>query len=79
MIITGTSWFHGGVSVTTTMNDQNLPTGAPSILLIDMPFDSTDSGTYTCSPDSVFPTAPPGDNITLSTGGWYIVIFIFRL
>ena len=78
MIITGTSWFHDGVTVNDTVNDPNLPTGAPSILRINRPFESTDSGTYTCSPDSIFPTAPPGDNITLSTGGWYIAIFIFR-
>jgi len=68
-IITGTSWFRNGVSVTGTAN---LPTDAPNILLIAMPFNSTNAGTYTCSPDSIFPTIPPGDNVTLNAGSKYI-------
>ena len=77
MIITGTSWFHDGVSVSDTVNDPNLPTDAPSILRIASGFDNSDSGTYTCSPNSTFPTVPPGDNITLTTGSEYIVVFIY--
>ena len=69
MIITGSSWFRNNVSVTGTVN---LPAGAPRILFIARPFNSSVSGTYTCSPDSIFPTIPPGDSITLNPGSKYV-------
>ena len=34
-------------------------------------FDSSNSGTYTCSPNGTFPTVPPGDTITLNAAGEY--------
>ena len=76
MITTGTSWFRGSTLYTGTLNDTNLPTDAPSILLIPLPFTSSDAGTYTCSPVSTFTTMlPPGDSITLTTGSKYITIY----
>ena len=77
MITTGTSWFRGSTLYTGTLNDTNLPTDAPSILLIPLPFNSSVAGTYICSPVSTFTTMlPPGDAITLTTSGEYIAIFI---
>ena len=77
MITTGTSWFRGNTLYTGTLNDTNLPTDAPSILLIPQPFTSSDAGTYTCSPVSTFTTMlPPGDTIILTASGEYIAIFI---
>jgi len=77
MILTGTSWFRDGVSVTDTVNDPNLPTGTPSILLIASPFTNANTaGTYTCSPNSTFLALPPGDNFTLTTESEYMGIFI---
>ena len=77
MITTGTSWFRGSTLYTGTLDDPNLPTDAPSILLIPQPFTSSDAGTYTCSPVSTFTTMlPPGDTITLTASGEYIAIFI---
>ena len=72
-IITGTRWFLSNMSAVST-NDSNRPhsTGtAPSRLIIATPFTNSDTGTYTCSPDSTFPTIPPGDNITLNTACKY--------
>ena len=50
IIATGISWFHNGTLKTTTLyiNDTNLSPDAPSILVIDWPFTSSNSGTYTC-------------------------------
>jgi len=76
MITTGTSWFHDDTLITTTVNDPDLPTDAPSILLIPMPFTSSHSGTYTCLPNSTFPATPPGDSIALNAGSEYITIII---
>ena len=73
-IITGTSWFHGNTLVTTQGNTNyhnddhyynNITVGR---LLIDT-FNSGNSGTYTCSPNSTFPTIPPGVTITLNAAG----------
>ena len=78
MITTGTSWFRGSTLFTGTLDDPNLPTDAPSILFIASPFTSSVAGTYTCSPDSTFPTMlPPGDAITLTTGSKYITTYIY--
>ena len=76
MITTGTSWFHNGASTTITLDDPNLPTNTHNILFIAAPFDSSDSGTYTCSPITTFPTTPPGDVITLNAGSECITIII---
>ena len=76
MITNETSWFQNGHSVTNILNDTNLLASAPRILLIPLPFSSLNNGTYTCSPNSTFPTIPPGDNITLNAGGKYIMIYI---
>ena len=76
MITTGTSWFRGSTLYTGTLDDPNLPTDAPSILFIAMPFNNSVAGTYTCSPDSTFPNVPPGDSITLNAQGEYIAICI---
>ena len=70
-IITGTRWFLPNMSIVSTDNS-NRPysTGtAPSRLIIAGRLRSSDAGTYTCSPDSTFPTIPPGDNITLNIAG----------
>ena len=46
---------------------------APSRLIIASPFTGSDTGTYVCSPNSTFPTEPPGDSITLNNAiGMYI-------
>ena len=70
-IVTGTRWFLPNMNIVST-DSSNRPysTGtAPSRLIFTMPFTNSDTGTYTCSPDSTFPTIPPGDNITLNTAG----------
>ena len=67
--ITGTRWFLPDMSIVSTDNS-NRPysTGtAPSRLIIASEFTNSDTGTYTCSPNSTFPTIPSGDNITLNT------------
>ena len=77
-IITGTRWFLPNMSIVST-DSSNRPysTGnAPSRLIITVGFTYSDAGTYTCSPDSTFPTIPPGDNITLNAAGKYI-LYIF--
>ena len=67
-IITGTRWFAGNTLV--SQSDSNRPNSTtntvPSRLLFSAPFTNADSGTYTCSPNNMFPTIPPGDAITLS-------------
>ena len=72
-IINGTRWFFPNMTIVPT-NSSHRPysTGtAPSRLIFTMPFNGSDTGTYTCSPDNTFPTIPPGDNITLNTAGKY--------
>ena len=74
-IITGTRWFLPNMNVVSTDNS-NRPysTGtAPSRLIFTSPFTNSDAGTYTCSPNSTFPTIPPGDSVTLSSAGKYII------
>ena len=84
MMITGTTWFHNGTSVST----QNAITSSitapyqinttPITLYINGPFttDRSHTGTYTCSPNSMSST-PPGDTITLNAGSKYIAIHIY--
>ena len=75
-IITGTRWFLSDMSmVSNDSSNRPYSTGtAPSRLIFTSPFTSSDTGTYTCSPDSTFPTIPPGDSITLNTAGIYVHI-----
>ena len=70
-IINGTRWFLPDMSIVSTDNS-NRPysTGtAPSRLIFTSPFTDSDAGTYTCSPNSTFPTMQPRDNITLNVAG----------
>ena len=76
-IITGTRWFFSNMSIVSTDNS-NRPysTGTtPSRLFIASQFTSADMGTYTCSPNSTFPTIPPGDSITLNAAGKYYKMY----
>ena len=72
-IINGTRWFLPNMSIVPTDNSSrpNSTGNAPSRLIIASPFTNSDTGTYTCSPDSTFPTIPPGDNITLNAASKY--------
>ena len=75
-IITGTRWFFSNMSkVSTNSSIRPYSIGiAPSRLIITNIFTNIDAGTYTCSPDSTFPTIPPGDSITLNTEGKYVIL-----
>ena len=70
-IITGTRWFLSDMNIVSTDSSNCLYSDdtAPSRLILTSPFTNTDVGTYTCSPDSTFPTIPPGDSITLNAAG----------
>ena len=71
-IITGTRWFLPNMTTIVPTDSSSRPysTGfAPSRLIFTSPFNGSDTGIYTCSPDSTFPTMPPGDSITLNTAG----------
>ena len=46
---------------------------SPAVLYITQPFDSSDAGTYTCSPNNNV-NDPSRDTITLSTGSEYVAI-----
>ena len=75
-IISGTRWFRGNTLV--PQSDSNRPYSTtntvPSRLLFSSPFTNADSGTYTCSPNNVFPNTPPGDAFTLSAASEYVAI-----
>ena len=76
-IITGTRWFLSNMNLVSTDNS-NRPysTGtAPSRLIFTDPFTNSDAGTYTCSPNSTFPTMQPRDSITLNAAGNYVIIY----
>ena len=67
MMITGTRWLlPNGNSAPT--RDLNIPT---AVLYIAMPFDSSDAGTYICSPNSIV-NDPSNDTITLNAGSEYV-------
>ena len=84
MMITGTTWFHNGSSVTTQnaiISSITAPyqiNTTPTTLYINAPVttDRSHTGTYTCSPNSM-PSTPPGDTITLNAGSEYIVNFCY--
>ena len=70
MMITGTTWYHNGSSVTTQNATAPYQIDTiPITLYINQPFttDHSHTGTYTCSPNSMSST-PPGDTITLNAG-----------
>ena len=69
MMITGTRWLLSDGTSAPTQNF-NIP---PAVLLIANPFDSTDAGTYICSPNNM-QNDPSRDTITLSTGSECVAI-----
>ena len=70
MMITGTRWLLSNENAAPTQN-VNIP---PAVLYIAMPFDSSDAGTYICSPNNMA-NNPSRDTITLSTGSEYNNVF----
>ena len=79
-MITGTRWFRGSnlVEARDSQNPTRNPyyiTGVPSRLIIAPRYSSTYDGTYTCSPDSTFPTGSSVDTITLIAGSEYVAIY----
>jgi len=64
-IITGTRWFI----------NNTLPSIRYSGRLFFDTFTNSNSGKYTCSPNSTFPTIPPGDTITLNAAGEYVYYY----
>ena len=76
-IITGTRWFLGNTLVSQSDTHRPYSTSTvPSRLIFSNGFTDAYIGTYTCSPNSTFPTIPPGDAITLSAGSEYIRSYI---
>ena len=66
-VITGTRWFRGNTLVSQNNTSRAYSTNTvPSRLNFRARFTDADIGTYTCSPNDMFPTIPPGDAITLS-------------
>ena len=63
MMITGTRWLSSNGHSARTEN-VNIP---PAVLYIASPFDSSDAGTYICSPNSGV-NNPSRDIITLTQG-----------
>ena len=51
----------------------NIP---PAVLFIAQPFDNSDAGTYTCSPNNML-NDPSRDTIALIAGSEYVAIYIF--
>ena len=75
MILSGTRWFlpNGSLVAEGSQDGPYYESSAPGTLVIMSAFSSSYAGTYTCSPSAVFPTIPPGVNITLiSRSGEYI-------
>ena len=71
-IITGTRWFRGNTLVTQSNTNNPYSTNTVPSRLIFSSFTNSETGTYTCSPNSTFPTIPSGDNIILRVGSEYI-------
>ena len=86
MMITGTTWFHNGSSVTIQNAESSNITApyqintTPITLYINAPFttDRSHTGAYTCSPNSMSST-PPGDTITLNAGSEYVATYIVTI
>ena len=66
MMITGTRWLLSNGNLAPTQ-DLNIP---PAVLYINREFDSSDAGTYICSPNNMANDSSR-DTITLSTGSEY--------
>ena len=64
--------FSNGTSAPTPTQNLNIP---PAILLLPSPFDSSDAGTYTCSPNNML-NDPSRDTITLTTGSEYVATYL---
>ena len=75
-LTTGTRWFAGNTLVNDSGRPYSTTNTVPSRLMFSMPFTGADNGTYTCSPNDMFPTTPPGDAITLNTASEYVRNFI---
>ena len=70
MMITGTSWLlSNGTSAPT--KDLNIP---PAVLYIANQFDSSDAGTYICSPNNMA-NDPSRNTIALIAGSEYLLIW----
>ena len=67
MMITGTRWLLPNGNAAPTQ-DLNIP---PAVLYIPRPFDSSDAGTYICSPNNIVNDSS-NDTITLNTGSEYV-------
>ena len=65
-------WLFSNGSSAPTQN-LNIP---PTVLLLPSPFDSSDAGTYTCSPNNMLNDAFR-DAIILSTGSEYVATYIY--
>ena len=63
MMITGTRWLLSNGNAAPTQ-DLNIP---PAVLYITRPFDSSDAGTYICSPNNMANNSFR-DTITLNAG-----------
>ena len=64
-------WLFSNGSSAPTQN-LNIP---PVVLLLPRSFDSSDAGTYTCSPNNMI-NDPSRDTITLSTGSEYVATYL---
>ena len=77
-VITGTRWFAGSTLVSQSDTDRPYSTNTvPSRLIFSNEFTDADIGTYTCSPNNMFPTIPPGDAITLSAASEYVAVLLY--
>ena len=65
MMITGSRWLLSNGNAAPTQTNVNIPL---AVLYITGPFDSSDVGTYICSPNNMA-NNPSSDTITLSAGG----------
>ena len=65
-------WLFSNGNLAPTQN-LNIP---PAVLYIASPFDTSDAGTYTCSPNNML-NDPSGDTITLSARSEYVAMYIF--
>ena len=71
MMIIGTRWLLSNGTSAPTQN-LNIP---PPVLYIASPFDSSDAGTYICSPNNMA-NDPSIDMITISTRSEYLKLCI---
>ena len=74
-LITQPRWFFNG-NLVLTQDDGSYNSGDPyynitshDTLVIDIGINVTHNGTYTCSPNGMFPNVPPGDALTINITG----------